>query len=73
MAVEKADIPTNSASERPSATSSSPKKRNKEAVKERFGGLRRYLEKLKPSFSEVGRFPWLHSTFETLETFAFTP
>ena len=42
-------------------------------VKERVGGLRRYLDKLKPSFSEGGRFPWLHSTFEAFETFAFAP
>ena len=42
-------------------------------VKDRVGGLRHYLDKLKPSFSEGGRFPWLHSTFEAFETFAFTP
>ena len=42
-------------------------------MKERIGGLRHYIDKLKPSFSEGGKFPWLHSTFEAFETFAFTP
>ncbi len=42
-------------------------------MRERVGGLRRYIDKIKPSFSEGGRFPWLHSTFEAFETFAFTP
>ena len=42
-------------------------------VNGRVGGLRSYLDKLKPSFSEGGKFPWLHSTFEAFETFAFTP
>ena len=42
-------------------------------LKERVGGLRGYISKIKPSFSEGGRFPWLHSTFEAFETFAFTP
>ena len=42
-------------------------------VKKRVGGLRRYIDNIKPSFSEGGRFPWLHSTFEAFETFAFTP
>ena len=48
-------------------------KEDQGGVKERVGGLRRYLDKLKPSFSEGGRFPWLHSTFEAFETFAFAP
>ena len=42
-------------------------------LKERVNGLRQYIDKLKPSFSEGGKFPWLHSTFEAFETFAFTP
>ena len=42
-------------------------------VNERIGGLRSYLDKLKPSFNVGGRFSWLHSTFEAFETFAFTP
>ncbi len=35
--------------------------------------LRRYIDKIKPSFSEGGKFAWLHSTFEAFETFLFTP
>ena len=50
-----------------------PKEEQEGGVKERIGGLRRFLDQLKPSFSEGGRFPWLHSTFEAFETFAFTP
>ena len=42
-------------------------------VKERVNGLQQSIDKIKPSFSEGGRFPWLHSTFEAFETFAFTP
>ena len=42
-------------------------------VKGRVSGLRNYFDKVKPSFGEGGRFPWLHSTFEAFETFAFTP
>ena len=49
------------------------KKEQEGGVKERVGGLRGYIDKIKPSFSEGGRFPWLHSTFEAFETFAFTP
>ncbi len=36
-------------------------------------GLLRYVEKIKPAFSEGGRFPWLHSTFDAFETFLFVP
>ena len=50
-----------------------PKEEQEGGVKERVGGLRQFLDKLKPSFSEGGRFPWLHSTFEAFESFAFTP
>ncbi len=50
-----------------------PKEEQNGGVKERVGGLRHYIDKIKPSFSEGGRFPWLHSTFEAFETFAFTP
>ena len=42
-------------------------------MKERIGGLRGYIDKLKPNFDEGGKFSWLHSTFEAFETFAFTP
>ena len=42
-------------------------------IKEPIGGLRGYIDKIKPSFSEGGKFSWLHSTFEAFETFAFTP
>jgi Na+-transporting NADH:ubiquinone oxidoreductase subunit B len=49
------------------------KKEQEGGMKERVGGLRGYIDKIKPSFSEGGRFPWLHSTFEAFETFAFTP
>ncbi|MBQ0015798.1 MAG: NADH:ubiquinone reductase (Na(+)-transporting) subunit B [Bacteroidales bacterium] len=38
-----------------------------------FDNLRTYIDKIKPTFSEGGKFPWLHSTFEAFETFAFTP
>ena len=48
-------------------------KEEQNGVKGRIGGLRHYIDKLKPSFSEGGRFPWLHSTFEAFETFAFSP
>ena len=41
-------------------------------VQDRIGGLRHYIDNIKPSFSEGGRFPWLHSTFEAFESFAFT-
>lgn len=35
--------------------------------------LREILDKLKPNFEKGGRFPWLHSTFDAFETFAFVP
>ena len=35
--------------------------------------LRTFIDKIKPTFSEGGKFPWLQSTFEAFETFAFTP
>ena len=50
-----------------------PKEERDGGVKQRLDGLRRYLDKLKPAFCEGGRLPWLHSTFEAFETFAFTP
>ena len=38
-----------------------------------FDNLRRFVDKLKPTFSKGGKLPWLESTFEAFETFAFTP
>ena len=38
-----------------------------------MNGLRRFIDKIKPTFSPGGKLPWLHSTFEAFETFAFTP
>lgn len=35
--------------------------------------LREWIDKIKPNFVEGGKFPWLKSTFEGFETFAFTP
>lgn len=35
--------------------------------------LRDWFDKIKPNFVEGGKFPWLKSTFEAFETFAFTP
>lgn len=35
--------------------------------------LRKMIDKVKPTFSKGGKFPWLQSTFEAFETFAFTP
>lgn len=35
--------------------------------------LRNYIDKIKPTFSEGGKFPWLSATFGGFETFAFTP
>ena len=35
--------------------------------------LREWIDKIKPNFVEGGKFPWLKSTFEAFETFAFTP
>ena len=42
-------------------------------VKDRIGGLRRYVSKIKPNFVEGGRFAWLQSTFEAFESFLFVP
>ena len=38
-----------------------------------FNNLRRFIDRLKPTFSEGGKLSWLESTFEAFETFAFTP
>ena len=38
-----------------------------------FNNLRRFIDKLKPTFSEGGKLAKLESTFEAFETFAFTP
>ena len=38
-----------------------------------FSKLRSFIDKIKPNFVEGGNFPWLQSTFEAFETFAFTP
>ena len=38
-----------------------------------MNALRRYIDKIKPNFTEGGKFAWLQSTFEAFETFAFTP
>ena len=38
-----------------------------------FNNLRRFIDKIKPNFTEGGRFAWLQSPFEAFETFAFTP
>ncbi len=38
-----------------------------------FSKLRSFIDKIKPNFVEGGKFPWLQSTFEAFETFAFTP
>jgi len=35
--------------------------------------LRNLIDKMKPTFSEGGKFPWLEKTFEGFETFAYTP
>ncbi len=35
--------------------------------------IRKLLNDLKPTFSEGGKFPWLHSTFDAFETFFFVP
>lgn len=35
--------------------------------------LRKYLDKIKPSFEPGGKFAKLHSTFDAFETFLFTP
>ena len=40
---------------------------------DRINGLRRYVSKIKPNFTEGGRFAWLQSTFEAFESFLFVP
>src|SRR5574344_230113 len=35
--------------------------------------LRQFIDKIKPNFVEGGKMPWLKSTFEAFETFAYTP
>lgn len=35
--------------------------------------LRRFFDRLKPTFSKGGKLSWLESTFEAFETFSFTP
>lgn len=42
-------------------------------MNDRIGGLRRYVNKIKPNFVEGGRFAWLQSTFEAFESFLFVP
>ena len=34
-------------------------------------GLRKFVDKIKPTFSEGGKLSFLHSTFEGFETFLF--
>ena len=36
-------------------------------------GLRKFVDKIKPTFSEGGKLGFLHSTFEGFETFLFVP
>ena len=36
-------------------------------------GLRNFVDKIKPTFSEGGKLGFLHSTFEGFETFLFVP
>lgn len=35
--------------------------------------VRDFLDKIKPNFEKGGKYPWLHSTFDAFETFAFVP
>ena len=35
--------------------------------------VRNLLDNLKPNFEKGGKLPWLHSTFDAFETFAFVP
>lgn len=35
--------------------------------------LRDFLDNIKPNFEKGGKFPWLYSTFDAFETFAFVP
>lgn len=50
-----------------------PKEERGSGMKERIGGLRRYIDTVKPNFIEKGRFAWLQSTFEAFESFLFVP
>lgn len=36
-------------------------------------GLRKQIDKIKPSFEKGGKLSWLHSTFDAFESFAFVP
>ncbi|MCD8173324.1 MAG: NADH:ubiquinone reductase (Na(+)-transporting) subunit B [Alistipes sp.] len=36
-------------------------------------GLRNLMDRMKPNFEKGGRFGWLHSTFDGIETFLFVP
>lgn len=38
-----------------------------------MNGLRKLLDKMKPSFQKGGKFQFLHSTFDAFETFLFVP
>lgn len=38
-----------------------------------MNGLRHFIDKIKPTFSEGGKLSWLSQTFGGFETFAFTP
>ncbi|HNV96443.1 MAG TPA: NADH:ubiquinone reductase (Na(+)-transporting) subunit B [Bacteroidales bacterium] len=38
-----------------------------------MNGLRKFLDKIKPSFEKGGKFHFLHSTFDAFETFLFVP
>lgn len=38
-----------------------------------MNGLRNFIDKIKPTFSEGGKLSWLSQTFGGFETFAFTP
>lgn len=40
---------------------------------DRVHGLRQYVNKIKPHFTEKGKFSWLQSTFEAFESFLFVP
>lgn len=42
-------------------------------VKDRVSGLRNYVNKIKPNFSEGGKFAKLQSTFEAFESFLSFP
>ena len=36
-------------------------------------GLRRFIDKIKPTFEKGGKLAMLHSTFEAIESFLFVP